>query len=322
MNHAHGFVVHMDGTVEECDASDAPHHPGENDKLIWVHLHGHEPEVLAWLEQAEIPRAALDALIATETRPRADIIHPGAILNLRGLAQQGVIAPDGLVSVRLWAEKGRVISISFFKLGALHPVRKAMIAGKIHDPGDLITAIAVTITDALDPDVAGLGDTLDAFESKLKPGRQSLAMRARISKVRSRAILYRRFVTPQRAALERLAALEMDWLEDDDRAHIRVAADRFARMAEELESVRERAALMHEQLTDLRSELVDQRALLVSVVALIFLPLTFITGLLGMNVDGIPYAHHPHAFWWVTGFCAFVAIGVTGYFLALRWFRD
>ena len=62
-------------------------------------------------------------------------------------------------------------------------------------------------------------------------------------------------------------------------------------MAEELEAVRERSALLHEQLTDLRAEEIDQRSLLISVVAFIFLPLTFITGLLGMNVEGIPYAH-------------------------------
>ena len=70
-------------------------------------------------------------------------------------------------------------------------------------------------------------------------------------------------------------------------------------MAEELEAVRERAALLHEQITDLRAEQIDQRALYIAVVAFIFLPLTFITGLLGMNVQGIPYAHEPWAFWGV-----------------------
>ncbi|MBU3076907.1 zinc transporter ZntB [Sphingomonas quercus] len=317
-----GYVVHADGTVAECGVAGAPQHSNDDKALVWVHLDGRDPESRAWLEKTDLPRAALEALTAEETRPRADVIHAGAILNLRGLATQGVVAPDALVSIRLWAEKGRVISVSFFPLAAVQPVRAAMEAGRIRDPGDLITAIAVTITEALDPDVAALGDTLDEFESDMLRPRRGLGVRARIGKARSRAILYRRFVAPQRAALERLAGLEVDWLEDDDRSHVRVAADRFARMAEELEAIRERAALMHEQLTDLRAELVEQRALLVSVVALIFLPLTFITGLLGMNVDGIPYAHHPHAFWWVTGFCVAVAVGVTGYFVMLRWFRE
>jgi zinc transporter len=92
-------------------------------------------------------------------------------------------------------------------------------------------------------------------------------------------------------------------------------------MAEELEAVRERSALIHEQLTDLRSEQIENRALLLSIVALIFLPLTFLTGLLGMNVDGIPAAHQPWAFWGVVGFCVVIAVGITGWFAAARWFK-
>ncbi|PNB44645.1 zinc transporter ZntB, partial [Pseudomonas sp. FW305-130] len=89
------------------------------------------------------------------------------------------------------------------------------------------------------------------------------------TKVRVAAIGYRRFLQPQRAALEKLAALPCDWLHDDDRLHLSSAADRAARMAEELEAIRERSALMHESLTDLRAEQIDSRALLISIVALI-----------------------------------------------------
>ena len=126
-------------------------------------------------------------------------------------------------------------------------------------------------------------------------------LRRVITEVRSEAIGFRRFVAPDRDALHTLPGLDFDWLAEDDRLHIVEAADRFARMAEELEAVRERAALLHEQITDLRAEQVDQRALYISIVAFIFLPLTFITGLLGMNVEGIPYAHHPASFWAIVG---------------------
>ena len=92
-------------------------------------------------------------------------------------------------------------------------------------------------------------------------------------------------------------------------------------MAEELEAIRERSALMHEQLTDLRAELIDTRSLVISVVALVFLPLTFLTGLLGMNVDGIPYAHQPWAFAAVCAVCGAIALVVALYFIRARWFR-
>ena len=92
-------------------------------------------------------------------------------------------------------------------------------------------------------------------------------------------------------------------------------------MAEELEAVRERSALLHEQLTDLRAEEIDQRSLLISVVAFIFLPLTFITGLLGMNVEGIPDAHDPWAFWEIVILCVVIAVGVLAWFVRRRWIQ-
>ena len=96
-------------------------------------------------------------------------------------------------------------------------------------------------------------------------------------------------------------------------------ADRFARMAEELESIRERAAIVHDELTDLRAEELDKRGLVIAIVAFVFLPLTFLTGLLGMNVEGIPYAKEPWAFWGVVGVCLLVGMGVIGYFVWRRW---
>ena len=92
-------------------------------------------------------------------------------------------------------------------------------------------------------------------------------------------------------------------------------------MAEELEAIRERATLVHEALTDLRAEQIDSRALLISVVAMVFLPLTFLTGLYGMNVEGLPFAQRPWAFDAIAGACLAIAVGVVGYFVRQHWFR-
>ena len=139
--------------------------------------------------------------------------------------------------------------------------------------------------------------------------------------MRIQAIGLRRFLNPQRAALEKLAQLPGDWLQDDDRLHLNGAADRAARMAEELDSIRERAGLMHETLTDLRAEQLDHRGLLISIVAMIFLPLTFITGLYGMNVKGLPGADAPWAFDAISLACLAIAVVVIGWFVRRHWFR-
>ncbi len=312
--------IYRDGTAAEVPFEEAIHVPRDGG-LIWLQIDGREDAARNWIrDQVDIPHIAREALLAQETRPRATLIGDGALVNLRGLGTTPDDDPDALVSTRFWADKGRVISVSFRTPKALAIVVDRFHAGEIVDPGDLLSRFAEATSDLLDPDVAELGDMMDDCEVVVDTA-SILATRRRVTEVRSQAISYRRFVAPQRQALERLAAAELDWLDEDDRMHLREAADRAARMAEELEAMRERAALIHEELTDRRAEVIDTRALLISIVALIFLPLTFVTGLLGMNVEGIPYAHKPWAFWGVTGFCLLIALAVLGWFVNARWIR-
>jgi zinc transporter len=314
-----GFAYHVrDGDIAKLSLGDALEAEGG---LVWIHLSTNNAEAQDWLaKQAQLGDYLIDALTATETRPRCDAVGEGAFINLRGRMTEQAAGDDPLASVRIWAKAGRVISVTRKPMVALDQVIADIEGGEIGDPGDLITAFATAITEDLDPEVADLGDMLDDCEADLDANKV-FELRRHVARVRVHAIQYRRFLAPQRAALEKLAALPCDWLEDEDRLHLAGAADRAARMAEELESIRERSALMHETLTDLRGEQIDQRSLVIAVVAMVFLPLTFITGLLGMNVKGIPYADEPWAFDGVMAVCAVMAAGITVFFLRRHWFR-
>jgi zinc transporter len=289
--------------------------------LVWVHLSTTAEHAQSWLrDEAKLEDYVIDALTATETRPRCEAIGEGAFLNLRGRSKEELDTSDMLASVRIWVVKGRVFSVTRKPLIAVGEVEKMVEHGQVRDPGDLIAAFATAITADLDPDVASLGDELDDCEEQLDANRV-FELRRAVSKVRVAAIGYKRFLNPQRAALEKLAALPGAWLADDDRLHLSTAADRAARMAEELESIRERSALIHESLTDLRAEQIDNRSLIISVAAMVFLPLTFLTGLYGMNVKGLPYAEEPWAFDAIAGACAALSAGIVIYFVQRHWFK-
>lgn len=311
-------ILAGDGPVRTLTPEESQTYKGPG--FLWIHFEGAEADEIETLRREAIPDVALNALVASETRPRCDRIDDGALVNLRGPAAVELDDSDRLVSLRLWARKGKVNSVTRRPLEATEGVVQLMKSGAILDPGDLVAAFARAISKELDPIVAALGDDLDDCETDLEPA-NIYRLRSKIAGIRSEAIAYRRFVAPDRDALTGLAQLDFEWLAEDDRLHVREAADRFARMAEELEAVRERAALLHEQITDMRAEQVDQRSLYISIVAFIFLPLTFITGLLGMNVKGIPYADHPLAFWGVVAFCVVVGVIVLAWFGWRHWLR-
>lgn len=313
----HALVIE-NGNVAEIapDAVAAYAAPG----FVWLHVEGVSHDQRMNLPDY-IPEMAANALLASETRPRCDGIAGAALINLRGTALDPMEDSDGLVSIRVWVEGRRVTSVSRRRIAALSNVDAAMRAGRLTDGGDFVAALAHAISTDLDPKVAALGDSLDDCEEMLDGG-NIYELRRKIATLRSQAIILRRFVAPDRDALAAMAQLEYPWISNEDRLHLREAADRFARMAEELEAVRERAALLHEQLTDLRAEMVDRRSLAIAVVAFIFLPLTFVTGLLGMNVEGIPFADHRWAFWGVVAFCVLIGAVVMGWFGWRHWLDD
>lgn len=302
--------------LEECHAA------AQAGGFLWLHLDGKSDDVDAIVAAAaDMPTPAVAALKAYETRPRGVQFGDGALVNLRGLGVASAQEDDdSLVSIRIWAQRGLAITLSYRPLTIFDRVVGRMLAGEFGDPGDLIVAFVMEITDALDPDISDLGDELDRIESRVFDERQTRE-RYKVAGLRAEAISYRRFLAPQRQALERIMQMQSSWLEASDRLHLQEAADRCARMAEELEAVRERAALVHEALTDLRAEHMNRQALILAVVALIFLPLTFITGLLGMNVDGIPFAHYPWAFWGVVVFSLGVGALVGLWFKATHWLQ-
>jgi zinc transporter len=312
------FQVSAAGKAKKCTIKDLPSVRGG---FVWVHLSTNNEHAQDWLAKtAKLDDYLVDALTATETRPRCDQFGEGALLNLRGRSEDQMTSSDPLASVRIWAVEGRVISVTRKKLSVIDAVEQAVADGKVLDPGDLIAAFASAITADLDPEVADLGDDLDECETQLDPDK-IFELRHTVTRVRAQSIGYRRFLAPQRTALEKLATLPIGWLADDDRLHLSAAADRAARMAEELESIRERSALMHEALTDLRAEQIDQRGLIISIAALIFLPLTFLTGLYGMNVRGLWLADRPWAFDAIVGICVLTAVSVTTYFVRQHWLR-
>lgn len=312
----HAILV-GDGPVRTVTAKEADVYAGPG--FIWIHINEATEADLGVLRGEGIPDVAAHALVATETRPRCDRVEDGALVNLRGPGAQATVDSDRLVSIRLWVRQGRVSSVTRRPLAATAIVARQMEAGEILDPGDLVAAFARAISKQLDPEVAALGDALDDCESNFEP-RQVYRLRTEIARIRSEAIAFRRFVAPDRDALQTLAHMDFDWIAEEDRLHIREAADRFARMTEELEAVRERSALLHEQLTDMRGEQMEVRALILSIVALVFLPLTFITGLMGMNVP-VPGSDDPRAFDFILGICALIAVAVTFYFARIHWLR-
>jgi len=156
----------------------------------------------------------------------------------------------------------------------------------------------------------------------LNPGEDPedmVSLRQALASLRKRTIAIRRYLAPQREALARLATEPVPWVGELDRLRLREIADRQVRLVEAIDEVRERAAVAHDELAARLSEQLNARMYLLSLVAALFLPLGFFTGLMGINVGGMPGVESESAFWVVAGGCAVAAVLVLGAFRLRRW---
>lgn len=134
----------------------------------------------------------------------------------------------------------------------------------------------------------------------------------------------RRHLLPQRDAVQLLGRLSMEAPLDNGRAHKRRHADRwreiqnaFDRSVEVHHELEQRLQIIQDSVRTQAEQQINRTMYLLTLAATFFMPLTFVTSLLGMNVAGIPGATWPYAFPALCGL--FVAMGACQWWLFRRW---
>ena len=292
LNGQGGFTPHDCHTLtDQCTAQGLP----------WVHLNYASEEGQSWLYQhSNLDEVIIEALLAEETRPRVTQIGNGLLMALRGVNLSPGADPEDMISVRLWLDKDRIISTGKRPLLALKEIDAALANGVGPvSPGDFLVEINHHL-------IERVGDLIDDIEDQVAEMEEAVLtaesheLRAKLADIRRQIISLRRYLAPQREALNRLQVEKVEWLSEQDRMRIREISDRLTRQVEDLDAARDRAGVTHEEIANRLSEQANRRMYFLSIVAAVFLPLSFLTGLLGINVGGIPGSNSPIAF---TIFC-------------------
>jgi zinc transporter len=274
---------------------------GDRDGYIWVHLQRPNADDEDWLNRSGVDAYVHEVLITPETRPRCSVHGEGVLINLRGVNLNEGAEPEDMVSLRIWATGELLVSVQRRHVFAVNDVTHAcqrQVAPP--DTGELVSRLALRLSDRAEPVVVDLMERVDDLETGMEE-EGAFPSRAELADVRRMSIMLRRYMLPQRDALSTFAIEDMLWLCPEARLKAREASERVGRLAESLDAIRDRAEVVHDQIMDSRAEQNNRQMLVLSVVAAIFLPLSLVTGLLGINVGGLPGEHSPHAFLVVCG---------------------
>ncbi|HKJ20220.1 MAG TPA: zinc transporter ZntB, partial [Woeseiaceae bacterium] len=265
--------------------------------VLWVHLDVNDDASRLWLaEHGGLDSTIVESLLADETRPRSYSTDNGLLTVLRGVNTNPGENPEDMVSVRLWIEPDRIISTRRRRLLSIVDTRDSLEKGVGPETsGGFMAALTGRMADRIGDFVDGIEDDVGAAEEQL--GNQDQAtFRHVISALRRKIASVRRFLAPQRDALDRLYRQPGLWFSNTEIHDMREEADRITRYLEDLDLARERTMVLREEFLAQLAQEQNSRMYVLSVVAAIFLPLTFVTGLLGMNVGGLPGLESPRGF--------------------------
>ncbi len=265
--------------------------------LLWVHFDYSSNEAIEWItNNSGIDDIAIEALLTQETRPRTTILDDTILLALRGVNLNPNSDPEDMISIRLFISEDIIISTKKRDLLSVKDILTLFEKNK----GPISSAeFIICLTDRLTSRMEG---TIESFEDRASEIEEmildsdNIQLRTQISKIRRESISLRRYLAPQKEAMYKLFHDKISWLNEYDKIQLREITDQLIRYIEELDSINDKVSLIQEELLNKISEQMNQRMYVLSIISAIFLPLGFLTGLLGINVGGIPGAENKDSF--------------------------
>ncbi|MHC5349755.1 zinc transporter ZntB [Metapseudomonas furukawaii] len=318
----HAFVLDGDGgatSVSREALETLALGPGQS---LWLHWDRSHPLARRWLrERSGLSEFACDLLLEESTRPRMLALPDDELLLfLRGVNLNPGAVPEDMVSVRIFASARRIISLRLRPLHATDELIEQW--GRGTGPkgaSEMLLYLAEHLTDKVDSLVADLSESVDEQEEELDNNPRFRPDHDLMLQIRRRAAGLKRFLAPQRDIYGQLARSRMPWFVEDDSDYWNELNNRLTRYLEELELIRERIGLVLESESRRLGERTSRTMYLLGITTGFFLPLSFLTGLLGMNVGGIPGSEAPFGFLAACG----LMLGIAGFqlwlFRRLRW---
>lgn len=295
--------------------------PGE---VLWLHLHRPHPGVYEWLQaNLGIPEPTAELLTGEATRPRAFREGETLVATLRGINFNPGAEPEDMVSMQLWSDGARLVTLRRVPLQTPRDTRDELDAGKgPTDAGAMVTSLTEHMVHRMNAAIVDMNEEIDKLEELDMEDEDNAEMLAEIAAIRRNCLALQRHMGPQHVALEAISRDAPAWFEAHDRREIAETIALLRRFLDDIDVSKESAVVLMDELRARSLAASEETNYLLTKVAAIFLPLTFLTGLLGINVGGMPGAEpggDPQAFWIVVGLCATIMTVQIALFWRWKW---
>ena len=295
----------------------------DRDSVTWVDVQGIGDEALIRRigDIFGLHPLALEDAVNVPQRPKAESYERFQLFITR-MTRVGSGTDVDIEQLSIFLGAQFVLTLQEHPGDVLDPVRARIRSGlgSIRRTGsDYLTyAIIDTVVDGYYPALEALGDYLEDLEAETLDNPRPIHLR-RMYEVRRKLLELRRAIWPQREAINSLIVMEHPMIGADVRLHLRDCYDHVVQVIDVTESYRELVGTLMDLYLSMLGQRTNDVMKVLTVTATIFIPLTFIAGVYGMNFTHMPELTVPWAYPAVLGLMAVTAGGMVVYFWRKGW---
>ncbi|WML89906.1 magnesium/cobalt transporter CorA [Thiothrix lacustris] len=310
------FSETLSPTPEQCRIAQ------QNAYVDWLDVTGvNDPTVIRQLgETFGLHPLALEDVLNSGQRPKIDFTehHAFLVLNLPHLVGDEIL----LEQVSLFVGKGHLLSFCSGDGKAFEPVRERLRQGfgRIRSRGVeyLLYTLVDVVIDSGFPLLEDLGEQIEDLEERVLENPHKRILNT-LHQLKRDLLLLRRALWPQREVISRLIQHDGELVDETLRPYFSDCYDHAVQIIDLIETYREMlSGMLDIYLSSLSNRMNDIMRVL-TVVGTIFIPLTFIVGVYGMNFTHMPELHWQYGYFGVWGIMIALAIGMLIAFKRRKW---
>jgi len=290
-------------------------------RVLWVNLCGlGNTEMLAGLGALfGLHPLALEDTLTVRQRPKVEDYKENIFVVMRMLHFRGEIDTE---QVSMFLGRDFVLTVQERPGDCFEPVRERLRngGGQIRTQGAdyLMYSLIDAVTDNYYPFLESLGEVVEQLEDEVvdRPTRQSVG---KVHEVKRSLLQVRRAIWPLREAISTILRDESPLLGEVARVYLRDCYDHAVQVLDMVETYRELAGgLMDVYLSSLSNKMNEVMKVL-TIIATIFIPMTFIAGIYGMNFDSMPELHQSWGYPAALGVMVAIAVFMLFVFRRMGW---
>jgi magnesium transporter len=296
------------------------------DSVLWVDIRGlHETELVREIgSRFGIHPLALEDIVDIHQRPKYDSYDQGFLMLMESFAflpEENRVMQE---QVSVFCGENFVLTFQEDEKDIFESIRERInnTSGRIRrSQSDYLTyALMDTLVDRYFITLEAIGDHIEVLEEEISVN-PNFGTKNRIHTMKRTVLEVRKGIAPLREALSRLTRSDSPFVRDTTRIYLQDLYGNVIQSIEMADNFRDLLSGMHDLYLTEISYKMNKVMQTLTIVATIFIPLTFIAGVYGMNFDNMPELHWRYGYFYLLGFMLVVALGLLYLFYRKKWLK-